>query len=357
MNINSNLLTHPEDDADMGEDIVELSETEIQKLNEDLSCAADSKRVPNSGVKIRDAASMYLRDIAATVPLNKQAEKEIFEQFVTLRDIINSDSGTPEEKIRYNHLRDILVNSNMKLVAAIAVRNASRGVPIEDLISEGALGLMYAIDKFDPSRGCTLTTSAYYWINLKISLAIYKQSNIMTVPVWVLVKIAQLGRIETELAAEEGTNPQNISPDAIAAVMEIPTQEVVNLREIRDRRKGIVNIDRTNESLQDSEDEAQAIEIQDSNSPTPFEICMRSERRKAIEKIIDMLPKERCREVIKMRYGFVTGEEMSCAEIGRYYQSLGYTTGISRERIRQVLEEAIETLRQPEYLSKLQELL
>lgn len=293
--------------------------------------------------------SMYLNDIKKQPLLTNEETIQLIRELRAIK----GDASREKEYLSKKHK---IINANMRLVATIAIRKfVNRGVELGDLLSEGSFAIASAIENYDLTREAQFSTCLYYWIKQQLQLAVIKYGTDIRVPTWVDVKIKQMYMHRLQIAAEENIDEDSVKPAAIAAAMETTEAEVLSLMEIYHKKiakklDSSTNVNRTNDSSSDDD----TYELQD-NTPSKFELRVLSDKQKNLIKVIEMLGNKKQIEVLKMKYGFTTGQEMNNAEIGRYYESLGQK-GCTRERIRQIEEEALEKLRTPYFMKKMQEL-
>lgn len=317
-------------------------------------CTGMEPAAPAAG-KLRDIEKMYLRDIRMQPKLSNEETVQLIREIRALeRDPTN------QEQVDLKRHR--IINSNMRLVATLAMRKfLGKGVELVDLLSEGSFAISAAIDKFDLTRDVQFSTCLYYWVMQALQLAVIKYGPDIRIPTWVDVKIKQMYMHRVQLASELGIEEDSVSPAAIAAAMgkdstgkETTEADVLALMEIY-HNKIAKKIDATvkKNHLKESDGSEDPFELQD-NSMDRLEVRLLDEKQKLLLKVIELLENEKQREVLKMKYGFMTGKEMSFAEIGQYYQSLG-RKGCTRQRIMQVEREALEQLRTPYFMKKMRD--
>ena len=307
------------DDAldDDDDEMMELSEEdEVDVENIDLS-------VPE-GISIEDPVRMYLKDIGKVPLLSAEEEIDLAKRI---------EDGDEEAKKK-------LAEANLRLVVSIAKRYVGRGMQFLDLIQEGNLGLIKAVEKFDYTKGYKFSTYATWWIRQAITRAIADQARTIRIPVHMVETINKLIRVSRQLEQDLGHAP---SPEEIAAEMSMPV----------DRIREILKISQDPVSLEtpigEEEDSHLGDFIQDDNVPVPVDAAAYTLLREQLQEVLDTLtPRER--KVLSLRFGLEDGRGRTLEEVGKEFN-------VTRERIRQIEAKALRKLRNPTRSRKLRDYL
>ena len=292
------------DEEEAGED-----ESEMDLRNIDLS-------VPD-GVSLEDPVRMYLKEIGK-VPL------------LTADEEIGLSKQMEEGGERGLQARQRLAEANLRLVVSIAKRYVGRGMLFLDLIQEGNLGLIKAVEKYDYRKGFKFSTYATWWIRQAITRAIADQARTIRIPVHMVETINRLIRVQRQLLQELGREP---TPEEIAKEMDIPVEKV---REIQKVSQEPVSLETP---IGEEEDSHLGDFIQDENVQVPAEAAAYTLLREQLDEVLGTLT-ERERQVIRLRFGLDDGRARTLEEVGREFH-------VTRERIRQIEAKALRKLRSP----------
>ena len=304
------------DDDDIEDDIILDDEDEVEVEKIDLS-------VPD-GVSIEDPVRMYLKEIGKVPLLSAEEEIELAKRM---------ELGDQEAKKR-------LAEANLRLVVSIAKRYVGRGMLFLDLIQEGNLGLIKAVEKFDYRKGYKFSTYATWWIRQSITRAIADQARTIRIPVHMVETINKLIRVSRQLLQELGREP---TPEEIAAEMNMPV----------DRVREILKISQEPVSLEtpigEEEDSHLGDFIQDDNVPVPADAAAFTLLKEQLEEVLGTLT-EREQKVLTLRFGLEDGRARTLEEVGKEFN-------VTRERIRQIEAKALRKLRHPSRSRKLKDYL
>ena len=303
------------DDVD-DEEIILTEEDDVDVENIDLS-------VPD-GVSIEDPVRMYLKEIGKVPLLSAEEEIELAQRM---------EMGDEEAKKK-------LAEANLRLVVSIAKRYVGRGMLFLDLIQEGNLGLIKAVEKFDCRKGFKFSTYATWWIRQAITRAIADQARTIRIPVHMVETINKLIRVSRQLLQELGREP---TPEEIAEEMDMPVERV---REILKISQEPVSLETP---IGEEEDSHLGDFIQDDNVPVPADAAAFTLLKEQLVEVLGTLT-EREQKVLRLRFGLDDGRARTLEEVGKEFS-------VTRERIRQIEAKALRKLRHPSRSRKLKDYL
>ena len=303
-----------DDDLDLDEpDIEELEAMEDIKV-EDIDLAS------MDGINIDDPVRMYLREIGRIPLLSYDEELELAKKVL---------EGDEEAKQK-------LAESNLRLVVSIAKKYVGRGMLFLDLIQEGNMGLIKAVEKFDYTKGYKFSTYATWWIRQAITRAIADQARTIRIPVHMVETINKLIRTSRHLLQQLGREP---TPEEIAEEMEIPVEKVTEIQKIAQDPVSLET------PIGEEDDSHLGDFIQDDESPAPQDAAAYTLLREQLEEVMKTLtPREA--KVLKLRFGLEDGKTRTLEEVGKEFN-------VTRERIRQIEAKALRKLRHPSRSKKL----
>ncbi len=276
------------------------------------------------GVTIDDPVRMYLKEIGKIPLLTAEEEIDLAERM-----------GAGEELAKRK-----LVEANLRLVVSIAKRYVGRGMLFLDLIQEGNLGLIKAVEKFDYTKGFKFSTYATWWIRQAITRAIADQARTIRIPVHMVETINKLIRVQRQLLQEHGRDPK---PEELAKEMDMPEEKI---REIMKIAQEPVSLETP---IGEEEDSHLGDFIPDDDAQAPAEAAAYSLLKEQLEEVLDTL-NEREQKVLKLRFGLDDGRPRTLEEVGKEFD-------VTRERIRQIEAKALRKLRHPSRSKKLKDYL
>ncbi len=292
------------------------------------------------GIGVDDTVALYLREMARVPLLSLDEEVGLAMKIETGRDAQrtlrnnghDSEARRRLDTIIYEGLdaRDHLIRANTRLVVSIAKKYIGRGVPFLDLIQEGNLGLMKAVEKFEYQRGYRFSTYATWWIRQTITRAIADQGRTIRVPVHMSDRIRRLYRRAQEIEQERGVRP---TPEELAAEMELEPRKVQWMMRVSWQP---LSLERP---VGEDEDSELSNFIEDDHTPTPTDMTYHGMLRDKIEEVLATLSPREVR-ILRMRFGLQNGRSYTLEEVGQKF-------GLTRERIRQIEGQALRRLRHP----------
>lgn len=299
-------------------------ESEAEESEDDAEEESEVDLSVPEGVGIDDPVRMYLKEIGRVSLLSAEEEIQLAKRM---------EAGDEEAKRR-------LAEANLRLVVSIAKRYVGRGMLFLDLIQEGNLGLIKAVEKFDYEKGFKFSTYATWWIRQAITRAIADQARTIRIPVHMVETINKLIRVSRQLLQELGREP---APEEIAKVMDIPVERV---REIMKIAQEPVSLETP---IGEEEDSHLGDFIPDEDAPAPAEAASFILLKEQLEEVLETLtPREE--KVLRLRFGLDDGRTRTLEEVGQEF-------GVTRERIRQIEAKALRKLRHPSRSKKLKDYL
>ena len=303
------------DDFEEEPDIDDLKEVENLKLDEITDTSYE-------GISVDDPVRMYLREIGKIPLLSYDKELELAKR------ILQGDEEAKQE----------LAEANLRLVVSIAKKYVGRGMLFLDLIQEGNMGLIKAVEKFDYTKGFKFSTYATWWIRQAITRAIADQARTIRIPVHMVETINRLIRTSRHLLQQYGREP---TPEEIAAEMEMPVEKVIEIQKIAQDPVSLET------PIGEEDDSHLGDFIQDEDSPAPQDAASYTLLREQLEEVMSTLtPREA--KVLRLRFGLDDGKARTLEEVGKEFV-------VTRERIRQIEAKALRKLRHPSRSKKLRD--
>ena len=294
------------------------------KATEKLSQKAMKDTKAPTNVKINDPVRMYLKEIGRVPLLTADQEVEL---------ALRIEQGDEEAKQE-------LAEANLRLVVSIAKRYVGRGMQFLDLIQEGNMGLMKAVEKFDYRKGFKFSTYATWWIRQAITRAIADQARTIRIPVHMVETINKLVRIQRQLLQDLGREPL---PEEIGAEMDMPTSKVRDILKIAQEPVSLET------PIGEEDDSHLGDFIEDHDATSPADHAANEMMKKQLENVLDTLT-DREENVLRLRFGLDDGRTRTLEEVGKVF-------GVTRERIRQIEAKALRKLRHPSRSKQLKDFL
>ena len=303
------------DDIDEEPNLEDLEEVEDIKLE-------DLETMDFDGINIEDPVRMYLREIGRIPLLSFEEELDL------AKKMLEGDEDAKQK----------LAESNLRLVVSIAKKYVGRGMLFLDLIQEGNMGLIKAVEKFDYTKGYKFSTYATWWIRQAITRAIADQARTIRIPVHMVETINKLIRTSRHLLQQLGREP---TPDEIANELDMPVERVMEIQKIAQDPVSLET------PIGEEDDSHLGDFIQDEDSPAPHDSAAYTLLTEQLEEVMNTLtPREA--KVLKLRFGLEDGKARTLEEVGREFM-------VTRERIRQIEAKALRKLRHPSRSKKLRD--
>ena len=358
-------FTEDKDEYDLIEKALTDAEIEINSVEEDIDDIepviieeeevdiSDYDQLPSS-VRVDDPVRMYLKEIGNIQLLTIEEETEYAQRVVEGREAkerlakIEEEGENSVSQEEYNKLQDIvyradlakdkLVDANLRLVVSIAKRYLGRGLQFLDLIQEGNMGLIKAVDKFDYNKGYKFSTYATWWIRQAITRAVADQARTIRIPVHMVETINKLVRTQRQLVQELSREP---SQAEIAERMGIPVEKVQQIQKIAQEPISL------EQPVGEEEDSSLGDFVSDPHALDPYEYTAKMKLREELDEVLSTLT-EREERVLRLRFGLIDGRQRTLEEVGKEFN-------VTRERIRQIEAKALRKLRNPARSKKLKD--
>ena len=331
-----------------GDTDIDVSEHDIAAPITDMDSFSNLESISSD-----DTIGLYLKEMSRVPLLKMDEELEIAKRIEGGRsskcELARSNGGCPpprklelQELVEDGELaREHLIKANTRLVVSVAKRYIGRGVPFLDLIQEGNLGLMKAVEKYEYQRGFRFSTYATWWIRQTITRSIADQGRTIRVPVHMVDRIRQLYKLTHELEQQLGRLPTN---DELAEKLETTTPKIEWML-----RVSWLPLSLESPINDDEEDSELGQFVEDQVTPTPIQSAYAKLLREKIEEVLDTLPAREAR-ILRLRFGLENGHNYTLEEVGDKF-------GLTRERIRQIESKALRRLRHPRRSRQLREYL
>ncbi|HHV00909.1 MAG: RNA polymerase sigma factor RpoD [Defluviitoga tunisiensis] len=303
--------------------LVDQEEVEGEDFDE---LFADTELQMYDNISLGDPIKIYLKEISNIELLSPSRERQL---------AMRAQKGDKKA-------RDELIKANLRLVISIAKRYTGRGLSFLDLIQEGNIGLIKAVDKFDWRKGFKFSTYATWWIRQSITRAIADQARTIRIPVHLVETINRMNRVIREYLQEHGEYP---STEELAKIMKKPEEKI---NEILMSARDVLSLNSPISSGTGDDEESETGDFVSSEDTTPEEEAQKMILRERIEEVLDTLSTKEAL-VIKMRYGLLDGKQKTLEEVGQYFN-------VTRERIRQIETKALRKLRHPNRMAQLRDI-
>ncbi len=330
------------------------TEPDYAEVDAPLEVVGELEPISNlESISSDDTIGLYLKEMSRVPLLSMDEEMDIARRIEkgrsSKKELDRSNGNTPpavrqelEQAIEDGVLaREHLIKANTRLVVSVAKRYIGRGVPFLDLIQEGNLGLMKAVEKFDYHRGFRFSTYATWWIRQTITRSIADQGRTIRVPVHMVDRIRQLYKLTHEMEQQLGRVP---TTDELAEKLEVPESKIEWMM-----RVSWLPLSLESPINEDEEDSELGQFVEDQTTPTPIQSAYSKLLREKIEEVLDTLPPREAR-ILRLRFGLENGHNYTLEEVGEKF-------GLTRERIRQIESKALRRLRHPRRSRQLREYL
>ena len=314
---------------DRAPSVASLAQEEVDESD------APKGRSPTDALQERDCINTYLRQIGEISLLNPEEEVRLFQKIRAARNA--AWHATDKEQVHQAKMR--VVEGNLRLVAKLAMRYRNLGLPFLDLVQEGNIGLMKAVEKFEPEKGYRFTTYATWWIQQSMMRALTDQGRIIRLPAHIVERLGKLDRSKEHLRQKNNKQP---SIEEVAEAVSLPVEKV---RQTLELAQGLASLDTPLDDEDDKNSFMDLVKNETALSPED-EALARTMRERLNEVLETLLPREA--EILKLRFGLSDGTSHTLEQLGHLF-------GITRERVRQIEKKALMKLRHPKRSIRLRE--
>jgi RNA polymerase primary sigma factor len=333
---------HADDEAKDSEEVESDTDDDEPEADTEDSEDEDGARSPLSEIASDDTISLYLKEMARVPLLTAEQEVSLARSYEEGREAKarmeqEADTLSEDEKDalyligqRGEQARAHMIRANTRLVVSIAKRYLGQGVPFLDLIQEGNLGLIKAVEKFDYHRGHRFSTYATWWIRQSITRALADQGRVIRLPVHLSDRIRKVYQVAQQLEQDWGRQP---TPEEIAEELDLPAQKVQWMLKVSQRPLSL------EKPVGEEEDSELGSFIPDQEAPTPSDTAYHTLLQDKLGDVLTTLSPREAR-ILQLRFGLHDGRSYTLEEVGRKF-------GLTRERIRQIEHEALDRLRHP----------
>ncbi|KUK15767.1 MAG: RNA polymerase sigma factor [Petrotoga mobilis] len=312
-----------EGDVEEEKDSLNESEYENEEIEELFS---DTELQMYDNISLGDPIKIYLKEISKVELLSPSRERQLARR---------AQKGDQKA-------RDELIKANLRLVISIAKRYTGRGLTFLDLIQEGNIGLIKAVDKFDWRKGFKFSTYATWWIRQAITRSIADQARTIRIPVHLVETINRMNKVIREYLQENGDYP---SVKELAEILDKPEDKI---NEILISAKDVLSLNSPISSSNGDDEESETGDFISTDETTPEEEAQKMIMKERLEEVLDTLNSKEAL-VLKMRYGFLDGKQKTLEEVGQFFN-------VTRERIRQIETKALRKLRHPNRVAQLKDI-
>jgi len=316
-------IIEEEEEVDEEKDALDEVEYENEEVEELFS---DTELKMYDNISLGDPIKIYLKEISKVELLSPSRERMLARR---------AQKGDQKA-------RDELIKANLRLVISIAKRYTGRGLTFLDLIQEGNIGLIKAVDKFDWRKGFKFSTYATWWIRQAITRAIADQARTIRIPVHLVETINRMNKVIREYLQENGDYP---STKELAKILDKPEDKI---NEILMNTKDVLSLNSPISSGSGDDEESETGDFISTEDTTPEEEAQKMIMKERLEEVLDTLNSKEAL-VLKMRYGFIDGKQKTLEEVGQFFN-------VTRERIRQIETKALRKLRHPNRVAQLKDI-